>query len=263
MVLKRNHKQTGSILLLTAGDIFQEMLVGILKLERYYIALAQDTKQALEKAETEDIDIILIDEAFLVVNYIEDEFILKLKGAGLKASIVLMVTPDPKGKLLIHKLLSSGNIEDCIFKPFLPQSLISLITNVIIKNKKKSERVKKAAPVSVQTEERRKFIRGNVPTEVFLSYIDKFLLPPTVIEQKTKSNDISVAGMQFDVSIEMNIPTYLDLKVFLPPEEPIWVTGQVMWERANLAEKTKSIGIYFVNMKPSDSQAISNHIIAK
>lgn len=263
MVLKRNHKKTGTILLLTAGDIFQEMLVGILKGERYNIALAQDTKQALENAETGKIDIILIDEAFLIVNHIEDDFILTLKGACSKVSIVLMVTPDPTGRLLIHKLLSSGNIEDCIFKPFLPQSLISLITNVISKTKKKSERVKKVAPPKVQTTERRKFIRGKVPTDVFLSYIDKFQLPPTVIEQKTKSNDISADGIQFDINTEMNIPTYLDLKIFLPSEVDIWVTGQVMWERDNPAKKTKSVGIHFVNIKPSDSWAISNYIMAK
>jgi c-di-GMP-binding flagellar brake protein YcgR len=102
-----------------------------------------------------------------------------------------------------------------------------------------------------------------VPTNVFLSYIDKFQLPPTVIEQKTKSNDISTAGIQLDISIEMNIPTYLDLKIFLPSKESIWVTGQVMWQRENLAEKTKSVGIHFINMKPSDSRAISNYIMAK
>lgn len=263
MVLKRNHKKTGSILLLTAGDIFQEMLVGILKLEKSYIALAQDTGQALEKAKAAEIDIILIDEAFLVINDIEDDFILKLKGASSKASIVLMVTPDPKGRSLIHKLLSSGNIEDCIFKPFLPQSLISLTTNVINKNKKKRERAKKAPPVNIHTTERRKFIRGNQPTDVFLSYVDKFQLPPTVIEQKTKSNDISAAGIQFNISSEMNIPTYLDLKILLPSKESICATGQVMWERKKPAGKTKSVGIHFINIKSSDSRTISKYIMAR
>jgi DNA-binding response OmpR family regulator len=219
----KDQKETGSILLLLAADdIFQKMLVKVLKSERYKLALAKDTKQALKKAETGKIDIILIDEEFIAANCpFEDDFILKLKNAGSSAPILLMVTPEVKENLLIPRLLSSGNIEECIFKPFLPQSLISITANVITKNKKKLTRAKDVLPVSSHAAERRKFIRRNVPVEVFFSYIDKFQLPPSVIEQKTKSKDISAGGIRLDVGLEMNIPTYLDLKLLIPSEKSI------------------------------------------
>ena len=260
---KKYQKKTGSILLLLAADnILQKMLVKVLRSEGYNLALAKDTEQALTKAETGKIDIILIDEEFMVANYpYDDDFISKLKNAGSKAPVMLMVTPETKTDLLIPRLLSSGYIEECIFKPFLPQSLISITANVITKNKKKSARAKDALPVSSQAAERRKFIRRNAPLEVFLSYIDKFQLPPSVIERKTKSKDISAGGIQLDVGLEMNIPTYLDLKLLIPSERSILVTGQLMWDRENPAKKTKSVGMQFINMKPWDRQLVSDYIM--
>ncbi len=258
----KDQKESGSILLLLAADdIFQKMLVKVLKSEGYNLALAKDTKQALKKADTGKTDIILIDEEFIVANYPYDDFILKLKNAGSRAPVMLMVTPETKEDLLIPRLLSSGNIEECIFKPFLPQSLISITANVITKNRKKSEKANDALPASSHAAERRKFIRRNVPMEVFFSYIDKFQIPPSVIEQKTKSKDISAGGIRLDVSSEMNIPTYLDLKLLIPSEKSIMVTGQVQWDREDPAKKTKSVGMQFLNMKPWDSQLVSDYIM--
>ncbi len=259
----KDQNEAGSILLLlVADDIFQKMLIKVLKSERYNLALAKNTKQALKKAEAGKIDIILIDEEFIVANHpYDDDFILKLKNAGSSAPVMLMVTPEMKEDLLIPRLLSSGNIEECIFKPFLPQSLISITANVITKNKKKLARVNDALPAGTPTAERRKFIRSNVPMEVFFSYIDKFHLPPSVIEQKIKSKDISAGGIQLDVGLEMNIPTHLDIKLLIPSEKSILVTGQVKWDRENPAKKTKTVGMQFINMKHWDCQLVSDYIM--
>lgn len=259
----KDQKETGSILLLLAAeDIFHKMLVKVLKSERYNYAIAKDTKQALKKAKTGKTDIILIDEEFIIANYpYDDDFILKLKKAGSSAPVMLMVTPETKKDLLIPRLLSSGNIEECIFKPFLPQSLVSITANIITKNKNKLARVNNTLPVSSHAAEHRKFIRRNVPAEVFFSYVDKFKHPPSVTEQKTKPKDISAGGIRLDVEIEMNIPTFLDIKLLFPSEKPISVTGQLMWDRENPAEKTKSVGMQFINMKPWDSRLVSDYIM--
>lgn len=254
-------ERVNTILILINDDFFEKKLTKSLLSEGYHIDSAHDPQMALEKAETEQINLILIDEMFLIEHSSEVGFISKLKDTYPETPMVMMVTPETEKISLIHELLSNGNIEHCIFKPFLPQSLLSLIINIITKKRKMLEREKAAAGEIYPAVERRKFIRSTDPLDISYYFIDKSQQPPVAIEQKAKSIDISADGIRMSIGIKTQIPKIMDLQLFFPAKESIHVTGQVRWEEENISEGKKTLGIHFVDMNPQESQKISDYIM--
>jgi len=252
-----------TILILIDDDFLERKLTKSLLSEGYRIDTTQDAKEALEKAKTERLSLILIDEMFLIKHSAEADFVSKLKKTYPEIPVVMMVTPETEKISLIHELLSNGNIEHCIFKPFLPQSLLSLIINIITKRQKIMEREKAAKGAIYPTVERRKFIRGTAPLDISYYFIDKSQQPPAAIEQKAESINISETGIRMSIGRKTEIPKILDLELFFPTKESIQVTGQVIWEEENIPENKKTLGIHFVDITPQNSRIISDHIVEK
>ncbi len=250
-----------TILILSSDKLLLNKLINSLNSEGYHVESAHDTKQALEKAKAGSINVILVDEAFFSSGSSDTEFILKLKSKYPQVSVVMMVTPETDNKSLIHAMLSSGNIEHCIFKPFLPQSLISLIINIITKSQKKLKRAEVKDDSAIQ--ERRKFVRSDLPVDVAYFYIDKSQPTPAVVERDAKSINISAEGVQLDLGVNKHIPKFMDLKLIIPAKKSFHITGQVMWEKENISENSKSVGIHFVDMNPKTGQIIANYVTAK
>jgi CheY-like chemotaxis protein len=256
-------ERANTILILINDDFLEKKLTKSLRSEGYHIDTAQDTKEALEKTKTERINLILIDEMFLIAHSSEASFVSKLKETYTEIPMVMMVTPETEKISLIHELLSNGNIEHCIFKPFLPQSLLSLVINIITKKQKILEREKAAAEETYPAVEKRKFIRNTAPLDISYYFIDKSQQPPAAIKQKATSIDICAAGIRMSIGMKTQIPKILDLELFLPTKESIQVTGQVMWAEENIPENKKTLGIHFVDMTPQNSQIISDYIMKK
>ncbi len=258
-----NLERAGSILILVSDNLLQETLSSSLRSVDYHVVLAKNTKQALEKA-VENINIILVDDMFLAEHTTDTDCILNLKKTYQKATIVMMVTPETNKESLIHELLSSGSIEHCIFKPFLPQSLVSLVLNIITKSHKRRVKItESAAPDSFPAKERRKFTRTIIPVDAFYYFIDTAQDPPVVIEHKAKTKDISEGGIRLDLGTKENIHNYLDLKLLIPSKESIHITGQVIWEKKNTANNIRLMGVHFVDMKPHSRQMLSDYIVGK
>jgi DNA-binding response OmpR family regulator len=253
-------KSASTVLILSSDNLLLNKLINSLNTEGYHVESAQDTKQALEKIKAESINVILVDEAFFSNGSSDTKFILKLKSTYPQVPVVMMVTPETDNKSLIHAMLSSGNIEHCIFKPFLPQSLISLIINIITKSQRKLKRAEGTAIDDSAIQERRKFIRSDLPVDVVYFFIDKSQPTPVVVEREAKSVNISTEGVQLDIGVTKHIPKYMDMKLLIPSEESIHITGQVMWEKEKISEKSKLVGIHFVDMNPQTGQIIANYV---
>ncbi len=159
-------KSASTVLILSNDKLLLNKLINSLNSEGYHVESAQDTKQALGKAKAGNINVILVDEAFFSNGSSDTEFILKLKSTYPLVPVVMMVTPEADNKSLIHAMLSSGNIEHCIFKPFLPQSLISLIINIITKSQRKLTKAEGTAKADSAIQGKRKLIRSDLPVEV-------------------------------------------------------------------------------------------------
>ena len=256
-------KSANTVLILSNDKLLLNKLINSLNSEGYQVESAQDAKQALSKAKAGSINVILVDEAFFGNGTSDTMFILKLKSTYPQVPVVMMVTPEMDNKSLIHAMLSSGNIEHCIFKPFLPQSLISLIINIITKSQRKLKRAEGAAIDGSAIQERRKSIRSDLPVDVVYLFIDKSQPTPVVIEHEAKSVNISSEGVQLDIGVAKQVPKYMDLKLRIPSQESIHITGQVMWEKENISRDSKSVGIHFVDMNPRTGQIIANYVTAK
>lgn len=259
-------KKVGAVLLLASNCIFQETITNDLESEGYDVKLAQYPEKAFEKIETDRVNLILIDDMFLTNNQVDSnseiDFILNLKKTSTMVPVVLMVSLDKDNKTKLAELLSNGTIEDCIFKPFLSPSLSSLLKNLITKNQKRLKMTTGNTPTGFLAKDRRKSIRNNMALEGLCTFIDQLQDPPSIIEKKITSTNISVDGLQFDIGTEINIPQYMELTIFLPTDKSIWATGEVMWKKENIPENTKSVGIHFTEIKPKYSRMVSECIMA-
>lgn len=256
-------KSVSTVLILSSDKLLLNKLINSLRSEGYHVESAQDSKQALEIAKAESINVILVDEAFFSNGSSDTEFILELKCTYPQVPVVMMVTPETDNKSLIHAMLSSGNIEHCIFKPFLPQSLISLIINIITKSQRKIKIAEGAKIDDSAIQERRKFARSDLPVDVVYFFIDKSAPAPVVVEREAKSSNICADGIQLDIGMTKHIPKYMDLKLLIPSEESIHITGQVMWEKENISGDSKSVGIHFADINPQNSQIIADYVTTK
>lgn len=235
--------KTGNILLITSDASFQETLTGSLIAEGFQVESTTVDNQALKELEEKNINLILIDDEAAS----DIEFALDLKKLKPDVPIIMMVTPykdSPRGE----NLFSRGEIDNCILKPFMPQSLICIVENVLTVNYRK-----------VKTE-RRESVREDTPFDIHYCFIDNLQNSPILVENTTKSMDISAKGLRLNLGDRKNIPNFLELKIFLPEEKSVCVTGKVMWGKENVRDNNQYVGIRFVDFHLEDRQLIANYI---
>ncbi|MFQ5646379.1 MAG: PilZ domain-containing protein [bacterium] len=234
-------------MLLTKSAPLSKILKKELGLAGYYLESVKTLDQTLEKVKKADL-LIIDDLAFS-----RGAFIDQLKSANPHLPLILMYSPDNDSPRH-DKLFSQGSIEHCIFKPFMPQSMSSLIRNAINKKRMLLEKEKKVSFIKSFSNERRKAARKKAAVDVSYSFVDKSKGSAGLVTGKTRCADISTQGMKLERERVMNLPAYMELKVFLPQNNPVWVTGRVMWE------KEKSAGIGFIDFKPQDINLISDYL---
>ena len=165
-----------TVLLLTNDTSIQKTLNENMKLAGYSVELAGNPYQAKEKIKTESINLIIIDDDA----FSDAKYIYYLKKIKHQVPVIIMITPDKSSP--VHILLKNGSIENCIFKPFLHQSLLILVTNVINKNNRRLKKVGNTGLKNPYADGKRKIIRSSVPIET--SRTKKSYDLPVVIEEK-------------------------------------------------------------------------------
>jgi c-di-GMP-binding flagellar brake protein YcgR len=79
---------------------------------------------------------------------------------------------------------------------------------------------------------------------------------------RTKSVNISVGGICFEVPDRCRIGARLSMEIFLKPDEPVKVEGNIIWHN-KLQDGSHRVGVRFEGLKEEESQRFSDFIFNK
>lgn len=97
-------------------------------------------------------------------------------------------------------------------------------------------------------------------TEVDLDY--RVIGAANARKARSKSYNISIAGVCFEASNKCKVGTKVSLEIFIERDNPVKVEGNVIWHK-KFEDGTFRAGVSFIGLKEEDQERISNFIFRK
>jgi len=122
-----------SIVLIADDDPnFSDGVAGYLSEQGIKTILAKNGQEAIEQMTSNNVDVLVLDLNMPIMSGLDVYLELKKKGLAVKT---IIVTGDDKKEKETVDLLRSVDVTGCLFKPFKPDRLLTIIEDVFQKNK--------------------------------------------------------------------------------------------------------------------------------
>ena len=122
-----------SIVLIDDDDpSFSEGLFEYLMEQGIKTILAKNGQEAVDQMTSNNVDVLVLDLQLPVISSLDVYMELKKKGSAVKTIMVAGHNKDAKETV---DVLRSADVTGCLFKPFAPDKMLTIIENILQKNK--------------------------------------------------------------------------------------------------------------------------------
>ena len=233
----------------------------VLALQKYYeVSEAADRDDVLAYLGKE-LDVILM-ELFLPPRQstLDEGFYVLKKFKERAPEIKIIIVTTATEKAVIDKAKELG-ADAYIKKPFEIETLKEVIEEVsrsvpLGRERRKYWRDKEGKPVGI---EKRRYWRVSCELPIHYSLLEG----KPLLEQKTRTINISYGGVMFPVETPISSSSLLDMKLFLPSHLSalaIKAIGKVRWIKKFENKDRYRLGVRFVEMKYASRKIIAGYI---